>query len=159
MARVIPVPHRRRQAAKYAGAGDDGQVRTDWLRGTDAPLESDGLQLMKHSLEIEREGLGFHPAVPHPLGLPGMLQIVRRLGQPRRRAWRIASFSVTRATQLFTTMISAAFFEGDIDRILDAGVAAPAPKSVIRQIVADVLEWRKRHPADWRATRRLVKDK
>jgi len=63
------------------------------------------------------------------------------------------------ATQLFTTMISTAFFEGDVDRILDAGMAALDPKSVIRQIVADVRAWHKQYPADWRATRRLIREK
>ena len=63
------------------------------------------------------------------------------------------------ATQLFTTMISTAFFERDIDRILDAGTAALDPKSVVRQIVGDVRAWHKRYPADWRATRRLIKEK
>ena len=63
------------------------------------------------------------------------------------------------ATQLFTTMISTAFFESDMDRILDAGMAALDPKSVIRQIVADVREWHQRYPADWRAARQLIKEK
>ena len=63
------------------------------------------------------------------------------------------------ATQLFTAMISTAFFERDIDRILDAGMAALDPKSVVHRIVADVRAWHKRHPADWRATRRLIKEK
>jgi len=63
------------------------------------------------------------------------------------------------ATQLFTTMISTAFFKNDIDQILDAGMAALDSKSVIRQIVADVRAWHKRNLADWRATRRLIKEK
>jgi hypothetical protein len=63
------------------------------------------------------------------------------------------------ATQLFTTMISTAFFESEIDRILDAGMAALDPKSIIRQVVADVRVWHQRYPADWRATRQLIKGK
>jgi hypothetical protein len=62
-------------------------------------------------------------------------------------------------TQLFATMISTAFFNGDIDQILDAGLAALDPKSVTRQVVADVRAWHKRYPADWRATRHLIKEK
>ena len=63
------------------------------------------------------------------------------------------------ATQLFTTMISTAFFTNDVDQILDAGMAALDPKSVIRQIVADVRAWHRLYPVDWRTTRRLIKDK
>jgi hypothetical protein len=63
------------------------------------------------------------------------------------------------ATQLFTTMISTAFFKDDVDQILDAGMTALDPKSVIRQIVADVRAWHELYPVDWRMTRRLIKQK
>ena len=41
------------------------------------------------------------------------------------------------ATQLFTTMIATAFVETDIDKILDAGMAAVDPKSEIADVVTD----------------------
>lgn len=62
-------------------------------------------------------------------------------------------------TQLFTTMISAAFMESDMDKILDAGMAALDPASKIFRIVDDVRQWHNKNPADWRETRRLLRDK
>jgi len=62
-------------------------------------------------------------------------------------------------TQLFTTMIASAFITDDMESILNAGFAAVDPESEIRPIVADVRRWHRQHPLDWRATRRLVKQK
>jgi len=63
------------------------------------------------------------------------------------------------ATQLFTAMIATAFVDDDVDRIVDAGVAALDERSRLREIVADVRRWHGEHPADWRAARRLLKEK
>src|SRR4029078_680934 len=52
-----------------------------------------------------------------------------------------------------------AFFEKDVEKIVDAGVAALDPKSAIVAIVADVRAWVKEHPSDWRETRRRIKEK
>lgn len=62
-------------------------------------------------------------------------------------------------TQLFTAMIATAFVERDIDRILAAGLAAIDSDSQLREIVADLRRWRGQFPNDWRAARRLVKQK
>jgi hypothetical protein len=62
-------------------------------------------------------------------------------------------------TQLFTTMIATAFVEDDIDALLDAGLAAIDPESAVFRIVRDLRRWHARHPDDWRATRRLLKEK
>lgn len=62
-------------------------------------------------------------------------------------------------TQLFTTMIAEAFVEEDLDRILDAGLAAVDPRSVIRSVVEDVRGWHRQHPRDWRAARLEIKKK
>jgi len=62
-------------------------------------------------------------------------------------------------TQLFTAMIATAFMTDDIDRILDAGLKSLDPNCAIREIVNDVRSWHRRHPEDWRTTRRLVKEK
>ena len=88
---------------------------------------------------------------------PGMPQTAAKLGLHYTHV--TIDGEPAQATQLFTTMISTAFFKDDIDQILDAGMAALDPKSVIRQIVADVRAWHKRYPADWRTTRRLIKEK
>ncbi len=62
-------------------------------------------------------------------------------------------------TQLFATMISMAFIEGDIFKILDAGIAALDPQSKTLQIVIDVKKWHSQNPDNWKETRRLLKEK
>ncbi len=62
-------------------------------------------------------------------------------------------------TQLFTTMIATAFFEDDLDKIVDAGSAAIDKNSKILKIIEDVREWHKQYPDDWEMTRRLLRDK
>jgi hypothetical protein len=62
-------------------------------------------------------------------------------------------------TQLFTAMIATAFTTNSLDSIVDAGVNATDPRSELRGIVADVRQWHKKYPDDWRTTRRLVKEK
>jgi ADP-ribosylglycohydrolase len=60
-------------------------------------------------------------------------------------------------TQLFTTMISLAFVEEDIDDLLDAGLAAVDPKSRVAEIVREVRKIHAASPDDWRQTRREIK--
>jgi hypothetical protein len=62
-------------------------------------------------------------------------------------------------TQLFTAMIATAFFNDDIDAILEAGLASVDSNSGILPIIADVRRWHKQHADDWRTTRRLIRDK
>ena len=62
-------------------------------------------------------------------------------------------------TQLFTTMISTAFVENDINKILDAGIAALDNKSVFIAVISDVKRWHAENPVDWRKTRKLIQDK
>lgn len=63
------------------------------------------------------------------------------------------------STQLFTAMIATAFFTDDLDAIIDAGVACVDPDSALVPIISDVRRWHKEYPDDWRATRRLIRDK
>jgi ADP-ribosylglycohydrolase len=62
-------------------------------------------------------------------------------------------------TQLFTAMIATAFVTADLEGILDAGLAAIDSQSRLHEIVGDVRRWHEEHPDDWRASRRLVKEK
>ena len=62
-------------------------------------------------------------------------------------------------TQLFTTMISMAFVESDINKILDAGIASLDPSSKLLQVVNDVKMWYVEYPNNWKETRRLLKEK
>jgi hypothetical protein len=55
-------------------------------------------------------------------------------------------------------MIATAFFESDVDKILDAGLAAVDTKSAIREVVDRTRGWVKEQPDDWRATRKKARD-
>ena len=62
-------------------------------------------------------------------------------------------------TQLFTSMIATAFVENDINKILDAGIAAVDPNSNTLKIINDVKQWHRQNPTNWQETRRLLKAK
>jgi hypothetical protein len=56
-------------------------------------------------------------------------------------------------------MISTAFIESDINKILDAGVASLDPKSIMVQIIADVRKWHSQNPDNPAETHRLLYEK
>jgi hypothetical protein len=60
-------------------------------------------------------------------------------------------------TQLFDTMLATAFLTDDLDAILDAGLAAVDPASMIHEIVTNVRKWHADNP-DWHVTRTLIRD-
>jgi hypothetical protein len=61
---------------------------------------------------------------------------------------------------LFVTgMYSAAFFERDVRRVVQAGLALMPPGSTYASIVRDVLAWHAEHPGDWRRTWQRLQDK
>lgn len=88
---------------------------------------------------------------------PGLPQTAARIGLHYTRA--AIDGEPAQTTQLFDAMIATAFLTDDLERILDAGMAALDPRSSVRQVVADVRAWHRQHPDDWRAVRRLVKEK
>ncbi len=88
---------------------------------------------------------------------PAMPQKAAQIGLNYTRA--AIDGEPAQTTQLFTSMIALAFLKDDIDSLLDNGLAAIDPDSVISQIVKDVRGWHKQHPGDWRTTRRLLKEK
>ncbi len=88
---------------------------------------------------------------------PGLPRTASRIGLNYTRV--AISGEPAQATQLFDAMISTAFLTDDLDKILDAGLAAVDARCVVRQVVLDVRAWHHQNPLDWRATRRLVKEK
>lgn len=58
-----------------------------------------------------------------------------------------------------SSMYSAAFFETDAVRIVEAGLAALPAQSGYAAIIRDVLAWHKASPGDWRATWKQILDK
>ena len=87
---------------------------------------------------------------------PGMPQTASRIGLNYTTV--AIGGEPAQTTQLFCTMIASAFFTDDMEKLLDAGVAALDPKCNTRQVVQNVRKWHREHPQDWRATRRLLRD-
>jgi ADP-ribosylglycohydrolase len=88
---------------------------------------------------------------------PGMPQTAAKLGLNYTHV--AIDGEPAQATQLFTTMIATACIESDLNKILDAGVAAVDPQSEIAAIVKTVRELHQKNPDDWRATRLDIKNR
>ena len=88
---------------------------------------------------------------------PGMPQTAARIGLHYTRV--TIEGEPAQTTQMFTAMIATALLTDQIPVILDAGAAAVDPKSQIARIATDVRAWHAEHPDDWRAARRLIKEK
>ena len=88
---------------------------------------------------------------------PAMPQTASRIGLNYTRI--TIDMEPAQTTQLFCTMIATAFITDNMENILAAGTASLDSSSLIRQIIDDVQNWHKKHPDDWLATRRLVKEK
>ncbi len=63
------------------------------------------------------------------------------------------------ATQYLDTMFALAYFESDVEKLIEAGLKATDEKSEMRQVIEDVRKWVKEDPSDWKATRKLLRDK
>ena len=61
---------------------------------------------------------------------------------------------------LFVTgMYAAAFFDRDVRRVVEAGLALMPAGSTYAAIIRDVLAWHREDPADWRRTWQRIQDK
>jgi hypothetical protein len=63
------------------------------------------------------------------------------------------------ASQFYAIMYSLAFFEEDVEVLITAAQSYFPVESEIHGITAEVLTWHENTPEDWRATRRLIRDK
>lgn len=88
---------------------------------------------------------------------PAMPQTASRVGLHYTRV--AIDGEPAQTTQLFCTMIALAFVIDDLNVLLDHGVAALDEQSRQRAIIQDVRQWHRENPEDWRATRRLLRDK
>jgi ADP-ribosylglycohydrolase len=87
-------------------------------------------------------------------------------GMPEEAARRAAYFGrvtnsgpAIEASQFYAILYALAFFEGDISTLITAVQSYFPAESEVYGITADVLSWHKQNPNDWRATRRLIRDK
>jgi hypothetical protein len=88
---------------------------------------------------------------------PGMPQTAARIGTHYTHV--SIDGEALQSTQLFTSMIATAFLTGDIAKIVQAGLAAVDPASLMHHVVTDVVQWHHTYPAEWQTTRRLLRDK
>jgi hypothetical protein len=88
---------------------------------------------------------------------PGMPQAAARIGIHYTHV--SVDGEAIQSTQMVDAMIATAFLTNDMNKILDAGAAALDPKSVMSQIMSDVRRWYQENARDWRATRKLTRDK
>jgi hypothetical protein len=56
-------------------------------------------------------------------------------------------------------MYAEAFFENDVQRIIQAGLAAIPAESQYYECITDVLAWYRQHPEDWQKTWNLINEK
>jgi len=88
---------------------------------------------------------------------PAMPQTAARLGLNYTRV--AIDGEPAQTTQLFATMISMAFVETDIDRLLDAGLAAVDPESQVAEVVRETRAIHRANPENWWAARRAIKER
>ncbi len=76
------------------------------------------------------------------------------------RAGRIMNYGDGIYGGMFVScMYSAAFFESNPRKLVEAGLACIPAQSPYGQLVRDVLSWSRRNPGDWRKTWSLIQDK
>jgi ADP-ribosylglycohydrolase len=88
---------------------------------------------------------------------PGMPQTAARLGLHYTHVG--IEGEPSQSTQMFAAMIATAYLTSNMRTILDAGDAALDHESQFHQIIRDVRRWHRENPGDWRATRKLIRDK
>jgi hypothetical protein len=59
----------------------------------------------------------------------------------------------------FAGMYSAAFFESDVRKVVESGLACIPAQSRYGMVVRDLLEWSASHPDDWKKAWQLLEDK
>ena len=88
---------------------------------------------------------------------PGMLNIPIELGEKFGRLMNYGDGMY--AGQFVGGMYSEAFFENDLVKIIEAGLACIPAKSQYAEMVCDMLTWYAKNPDDWKKTWQWVEDK
>ncbi len=88
---------------------------------------------------------------------PGMLQTVIDLGD---KFGRIMNYGDgVYGGQFVGAMYAEAFFEKDIQKIIQAGLSCIPAESQYAEAVRDVIKWHKENPGDWQKSWQLIEDK
>jgi ADP-ribosylglycohydrolase len=62
------------------------------------------------------------------------------------------------ASAFYAAMYALAFFESDVPTLIRVAQRHLSPQSAIHSIITSVIEWHRRYPDAWRATRRWIRD-
>lgn len=88
---------------------------------------------------------------------PGMPRAAQRYAE---RVGRVMNYGDGLYGGMFVSaMYSAAYFENDPRKVVEAGVAAIPAGSRYAKVINDVLRWSKENPGDWKKTWQLLEDK
>ncbi len=88
---------------------------------------------------------------------PGMPQTVIDLGE---KFGRLMNYGDGVYAGVFVgAMYAEAFFETDIHKIIEAGLACIPAKSQYTEAIRDVIKWHSENPTDWQLTWQLIEDK
>lgn len=88
---------------------------------------------------------------------PGMPQVVVDLGEKFGRLMNYGDGVY--GGHFVGAMYSEAFFETDINKIIDAGLKVIPAESQYAEAIRDVIKWHKENPKDWQLTWQLIEDK
>lgn len=88
---------------------------------------------------------------------PGMPQLVIELGDKFGRLMNYGDGVY--GGQFVGAMYAEAFFESDINGIIDAGLACIPAGSQYAEAIKDVIRWHKENPDDWQLTWQLIENK
>ncbi len=88
---------------------------------------------------------------------PGMPNEVIALGEKFGRLMNYGDGLY--AGQFIGGMYAAAYFENDIHKIIEAGLACIPSQSQYAECIRDVVEWHKNDPVNWEKTWQLIEDK
>lgn len=88
---------------------------------------------------------------------PGMTQLVIDLGEKFGRLMNYGDGVY--GGQFVGAMYAEAFFEKDINKIIEVGLACIPSESQFAEAVRDVIQWHKENPDDWLKTWQLIENK
>ncbi len=120
--------------------------------GINAPLSGDpryNVHANDIDFQIESDFIG--------LMTPGLPQEANKFCE---RAGRVMNYGDgLYGGMFFGGMYAAAFFETDVRKVVESGLACIPAQSQYGQLIHDLLGWHARYPDDWRKTWQLIEDK
>jgi hypothetical protein len=138
--------------SKYSLWHANAAARRLLNNGVAAPLSGDpryNAHANDIDFQIESDFIG--------LMTPGLPQAANRYAD---RVGRVMNYGDgLYGGMFFAGMYSAAFFEDDVRRVVQQGLACIPAGSRYGRIIQDLLDWHAKDPGDWRKTWQLIEDK